>query len=92
MSNVTLSIPNEVYLKMKSHKEIRWSEVVRRALNEYIKKLEDKGMEVTTKDLIEELGDDFKKSVNELSFEKAAKEYEKMRDIEWKRVFTTQIH
>jgi hypothetical protein len=66
MSNVTLSIPNEVYLKMKSHNEIRWSEVVRRALNEYIKKLEDKGMEVTTKDLIEELGDDFKKSLNDL--------------------------
>jgi deoxyhypusine synthase len=71
---------------MKIHKEIRWSEVVRRTITEYIEKLEEKGSETTTKDLLEELGDDFRKSLNELSFEKAAKEYKKMKDAEWKRV------
>lgn len=90
MTNVTLSIPNEVYVKMKMHREIRWSEVVRRTITDYIRKLEEKGFEITTKDLLEELGDDFKKTLNELSFEKAAKGYEKMRDAEWKRVSTTQ--
>ncbi len=86
MTNITLSIPNEVHVKMKIHKEIRWSEVVRRAITEYMEKLEEKGSETTTKDMLEELGDDFKKSLNELSFEKASKEYKKMRDAEWKRV------
>ncbi len=86
MTNITLSIPDEVHVKMKIHKEIRWSEVVRRAITEYMERLEEKGSEITTKELLEELGDDFRKSLNELSFEKAAKGYKKMRDAEWKRV------
>ena len=47
--------------------------------------------EITTNDLLEELGKDFKKTLSELSFEKAAKGYNKMRDAEWNRVFTIQI-
>jgi len=47
--------------------------------------------EITTKDLLEELGEDFKKTLSELSFEGTAKGYKKMRDAEWNRVFTTQI-
>jgi hypothetical protein len=90
MTNVTLSIPNEVYVKMKAHKEIRWSEVVRRAINDFIGKLEEKGFDITTKDLLEELGDDFRKTLSELGFEKAVKGYEQMREAEWKRVSTTQ--
>ena len=90
MTNITLSIPNEVHVKMKMHKEIRWSEVVRRAITEFMGKLEDKGYEMTTKELLEELGDDFKKNLSELSFEKAEKEYKKMRDAEWKRVSSIQ--
>ncbi len=90
MTNITLSIPYEVHIKMKMHKEIRWSEVVRKAITDYIGKLEDRGSEITTKDLLEELGDDFRKNLSELSFEKAEKEYKKMRDAEWKRVSSIQ--
>ena len=90
MTNITLSIPTDVHFKMKTHKEIRWSEVVRRAITDYIGKLEEKGSEISTKDLLEELGDDFKKNLSELSFEKAEKEYKKMRDAEWKRVSSIQ--
>ncbi len=91
MTNITLSIPNEVRVRMKLHKEIRWSEVVRKAITDFMGKLEEKGYEITTKDLLEELGDDFRKSLRELSFEKAEKGYKKIRDAEWKRVSTTQI-
>jgi len=90
MTNITLSIPDEVHDKMKMHKEIRWSEVVRRAIIDYVEKLEEKGSEITTKELLEGLGDDFRKTLSELSFEKAEKEYKKMRDAEWKRVSTIQ--
>ena len=90
MTNITLSIPDEIYARMKMHREIRWSEVVRRAITEFIGKLEERGSEMTTRDLLEELGDDYRKSLSELSFEKAAKGYEKMRDAEWKRVYTIQ--
>lgn len=40
---------------------------------------------ITTKELLKELGDDFRRTLSELSFENAAKAYEKMRDAEWKR-------
>lgn len=48
-------------------------------------------IEIITKYLLEELGEDFKKTLSELSFEKAAKGYKKMRDAEWNRVFMIQI-
>jgi hypothetical protein len=37
---MTLSLPKDVYEIVKSHKEIRWSEVARRAIEDYAKKLE----------------------------------------------------
>ena len=49
-------------------------------------KLEEKDFEITTKDLLKELGDDFRKTLSELGFEKAIKGYEKMRDVEWERI------
>lgn len=38
MTNLTLSVPDELYEEMKKHPEIRWSEVARQAL---AKKLDD---------------------------------------------------
>jgi predicted CopG family antitoxin len=38
MTNITLSVPDELYEEMKKHPEIRWSEVARQAL---VKKLAD---------------------------------------------------
>lgn len=40
MPNITLSVPEELHEKMKEHTEIRWSEVVRIALQKRIADLE----------------------------------------------------
>lgn len=40
MPNVTLSIPENVHERMKEHAEIRWSEVVRFAIQKKIADLE----------------------------------------------------
>jgi len=40
MTNMTLSIPEELSKKMKMFKEMRWSEVARRAIEERINDLE----------------------------------------------------
>lgn len=90
MPNITLSLPDEIYRKMKKYSEIKWSEIVRRAIVEYIKKLEESRVEITTEELLNDLGDDFKKSLDELELEKAVEGYEKMRGAEWKRISTTQ--
>jgi len=65
MTNITLSVPDDLYEEMKKHPEIRWSEVARQAL---VKKLEDlrrldallSGSKLTDKDV-----DDIAKSVKE---------------------------
>ena len=92
MPNITLSLPDDIYKKMKKYREIRWSEVVRKAIVDYIGKLEESIVETTTKELLDSLGDDFKKSLDELELEKAIKSYEKMRDAEWKRISMTQVN
>jgi predicted CopG family antitoxin len=39
MPNMTLSIPEDIYHIVKNHKEIRWSEIARKAIADYAKKL-----------------------------------------------------
>lgn len=65
MTNLTLSVPDDLYEEMKKHPEIRWSEVARQAL---AKKLEDlrrldallSGSQLTDEDV-----DEIAKSVKE---------------------------
>lgn len=40
MGNVTLSVPEELLNKMKKHREIRWSEIVRQIINKKIEQFE----------------------------------------------------
>lgn len=40
MTNITLSIDDEIYKKMKKHSEIKWSEFVRKIIESRIKELE----------------------------------------------------
>ncbi len=40
MTNITLSINEETYIKMKAHSEIKWSEFVRKEIEKKIKILE----------------------------------------------------
>ena len=91
MPNITLSIPESIYKKMKKYSEIKWSEVVRKAIVEYLEKLEESRTEISTKELLNELDNEFKKNLNELDFEKAVKGYEKMSDAEWKRFSMIRI-
>lgn len=40
MTNITLSIPEELHKKLKKFRDIRWSEVARRAMEERVNDLE----------------------------------------------------
>lgn len=41
MTNITLSIEEQVYKKMKKHSEIKWSEFVRKIIKKRIEELEN---------------------------------------------------
>lgn len=65
MTNITLSIPDELHEKMKIHSEIRWSEVARKSIAakiemlEVLNKLAQKS-KLTAKDV-----DDFSKKIKQ---------------------------
>jgi len=40
MPNMTLAIPDKLHKFMKEHKEIRWTEVERRSLWDYVYKMQ----------------------------------------------------
>jgi len=65
------------------------SEIARKATINYLKKLEE-GYETTSRKLLAEFGEDFRKKLKELGFEEAVKGYEKMRREEWRRLSTIQ--
>ncbi len=41
MANITLSLSDNIYKKIKKHKEIKWSEVARSAIEMKLKELEE---------------------------------------------------
>ena len=40
MVNITLTIPEELKAKLSKHKEVNWSAVIRRELEEHLKRIE----------------------------------------------------
>jgi Arc/MetJ-type ribon-helix-helix transcriptional regulator len=40
MTNMTFAVPEELHTIMKRHSEVRWSEIVRKALREHAQKIE----------------------------------------------------
>ena len=43
MTNITLSIEDEVYKRMKKHSEIKWSEFVRKAIKQRLEEFDKIG-------------------------------------------------
>jgi len=87
---MTISIPKVLYEKMKRHSEVKWSEVVRRALTEYMGRLEVMERGVASSEELAELLRESKLDVSSISLEKAIEHYEKVRELEWKRSSTIQ--
>jgi metal-responsive CopG/Arc/MetJ family transcriptional regulator len=90
MVNITISIPQELSDKMKRYSEVRWSEVVRKALTDYVGRLEivEGGM-VSSENLASMLKES-DLDVSCVDVDKAVEYYEKGRKLEWKRLSTTQ--
>ena len=54
MTNMTLSIPEELYTKMKQHTELKWSEIARQAFERKVKELEASEKLLNRSELTEE--------------------------------------
>jgi len=90
MVNITISVPKELYDKMKRYSEVRWSEVVRKALTEYVGRLEIVEGGIVSSEKLSEMLKSSGLDVSCVDLEKAVEYYEKGRKLEWKRLSTTQ--
>ena len=68
MVSMTLSIPDDLHQLIKKHTEVRWSEIARRAMWDYARKIElldeiASKSELTKKD-VEEINKELKKAVH----------------------------
>ena len=91
MTNMTISIPTELCEKMKKHAEVKWSEVVRKSIADYINKMEIvKGGVMPSSTLLAMLKES-NLEISNIPLEKATEQYENSRELEWKRLSTTQI-
>jgi len=86
MPNVTLSVPEELYRKMKKRSDVRWSEVARRAIIDQLERLErPTGFRTSSMDLRNMLATAGVR-LEKVSLEKAVSQSGKMRRLEWKRI------
>jgi len=91
MVNVTVSIPESLYRKMRKFSEVKWSEVVRKALADYVMRLEVIERGIMSSDELAEMLKTSKLDLSSVSLDKAVEFYEKARELEWKRSSTTRV-
>ena len=91
MTNMTISIPSELCEKMKRHSEIKWSEVVRKSIADYINKMEIVEEGVVPSSKLANMLKDSNIDLADITLDKATEQHEKGRKLEWKRLSTTQI-
>ena len=92
MTNMTISIPSELCEKMKKHAEVKWSEVVRKSIADYINKMEMVNGGVVPSSILVAMLKDSNLELSNITLEKATEQYEESRDLEWKRLSTTQTN
>jgi hypothetical protein len=90
MANITLSVPEEVYRRMKRRRDVKWSEVAREALVVRLDRLEwPVGFSRSCSDLAKLIAKSGV-NLNEVSVDEAIRYYKKMRELEWRRTSTIQ--
>lgn len=88
MPNITFSVPNELYKRMKKFPEIKWSTLYRQMIKKYLDKFEEQdAIPITVlRDRLKNRGI----SMEDLTHEQVFNSYKKMRELEWERIYSIQ--
>jgi len=92
MTNLTIAIPELLSKRMKRHSEVKWSEVVRKALTDYVDRLEIIDCGVISSEALSRKLKEKGIDVSEIDLDKAIKFYEEGRKLERKRLSTIQAN
>jgi hypothetical protein len=80
MTNVTFSVDDELHIRMKKHSEIKWSEIFRKAIKDYLTFIE-RPITISGKDLFNSIN----VSVSDYSAEKEIEVRKEQQKLEKNR-------
>jgi len=83
MVHMTLDIPKDLYQRMKQHPEIKWSEVARRSLAEYLSELSG---EISSDELRLLLKQETLDAIRSLDSDRIKQMGDEMVKLEWQRM------
>ncbi|BDC19832.1 ribbon-helix-helix domain-containing protein [Acidianus sp. HS-5] len=85
MKIITVKVPEELYEKMRKHKEINWSEIIRNAIREELEKVENTSTGSEIIDKLRQLGI----NENDISIESPQGEEEFQKELKRKSTIQT---
>jgi hypothetical protein len=77
MTNITFSVDNTLHQRMKLHPEIKWSEILRKSLIQYLDNLEMPN-KITAEELRSHLPAEILQSIDNESIEESERYYKKI--------------
>lgn len=84
MKEITFSVDDEIYEKIKSHSEINWSEFIKQSIMNHLKKT-TKTKIISIKDLRKRLDPELLRKIKKFDEEAAIKFYKKAKQLELER-------
>ncbi len=85
MTNVTFSVDDDIHKKMKEHPEIKWTEILRNSIIEYLKKVEEIDV-LAIEEFRKNLDQDILNMIEELDEGEELKFYQKTKQKEKERM------
>lgn len=85
MTNITFSVNDDLHKKMKEHPEIKWTEILRQSIVNYLKKVEEIDV-LSIKDFKKRLGPEVLKKIDELNEQDETMFYERAKKLEEERL------
>ena len=78
MTNITFSINKELHKRMKTHPEIKWTEILRRAIMDFLNKMEEPD-QISVEELRTQLDAETLRKIDTLDKAKEIEFYEKSK-------------
>jgi predicted transcriptional regulator len=89
MTNITFSVDDDLHKKMKEHPEIKWTEILRQSIINYLKKVEEIN-EMSIEDFKSRLEPDLVKKIDKLEEKNERDYYDKIKKKEMDRLTDLQ--
>ncbi len=85
MTNITFSVDDDLHKKMKEHPEIKWTEILRQSILNYLTKVEEIDV-ISIKDFRKRLDPGLLQKIEELDEQDEVIFYEKAKQMEEERL------